>query len=239
MEFTFDVRQLPQSCMLAIENPDDYAITVNGQLVKNVMGYWIDEDIKTISITDCLITGANIVKLAFDYGVDMEIEDLYLVGDFGTSLIDQNKAIEPGNVTIVSRPNKLMLGSWVGQGLDFYSAAVRYRIPLTHLIRGQRMRVTLTDAACTAAAIHVGTKTFVLPWAPFTADITNALHNNIKEIVVEVIGGRKNILGPLHTPFQQWTGPENFSPDHEQWSREYHLNNHGLMRSVLLETWSE
>ncbi|OHB55769.1 MAG: hypothetical protein A2Y07_10600 [Planctomycetes bacterium GWF2_50_10] len=238
MEFPFHVTDVPGECLLAIENPQDYLIRVNGQVVKQVTGSWVDEEIKTLDIRGYLKVGDNQIQLTLDYRADIEIEDLYLVGNFGTAAIESGRPVAPGNVTLVPLPTKLALGSWVGQGLDFYTAGVRYTIPISHLDRGRHICVNLPDAACTAAAIHVGKQKFVLPWAPFTADITSAMAENAKEIVVEIIGGRKNILGPLHVPYCQWTGPECFSPNHEQWSREYQLNNHGLMRPVLLETWS-
>lgn len=51
-----------------------------------------------------------------------------------------------------------------------------------------------------------------------------------------MIGGRKNILGPLHVPHEQWTGPAQFSIQHPRWRREYILNDHDLTRPVVLET---
>ena len=53
--------------------------------------------------------------------------------------------------------------------------------------------------------------------------------------MVEVIGGRKNILGPLHTPWGPGTGPHSFSPDHPEWTLEYHLTEHGLMQAPVVE----
>jgi len=51
-----------------------------------------------------------------------------------------------------------------------------------------------------------------------------------------VIGGRHNILGPLHTPWEAWTGPGEFSPSNPRWRFEYYLNDHGLMGPVVVET---
>ena len=55
-------------------------------------------------------------------------------------------------------------------------------------------------------------------------------------MTLEVIGGRKTILGPLHTPWERGTGPGHFSPDHRQWRDEYYLTDHGLMGAVVVET---
>ena len=84
--------------------------------------------------------------------------------------------------------------------------------------------------------MHVGQATFVLPGPPFETDITDALAGGDNLLVVEVIGGRKNILGPLHTPWISWTGPGEFDPDNPKWSRDYLLTDHGLMAPVVVET---
>jgi hypothetical protein len=83
--------------------------------------------------------------------------------------------------------------------------------------------------------VHVGRKRFVLPWAPFEADITDALKKGTNEVVVEVVGGRKNILGPLHVPWLPWTGPGEFEPDNPKWTLQYQLTDHGLTAPVLVE----
>ncbi|KKL80742.1 hypothetical protein LCGC14_2001750, partial [marine sediment metagenome] len=104
--------------------------------------------------------------------------------------------------------------------------------------RGRRVRLSLPAVRCTCAAVHVGEETFVLPWPPMAADITDALLKGdrpCERIVVEVIGGRKNILGPLHTPWQAWTGPELFNPHHADWTDEYVLNDHGLTAAPVFE----
>jgi len=120
---------------------------------------------------------------------------------------------------------------------------VKYRVRVDESIRagvsaGRRVRVTLPAVRCTCAAVHVGEQTFVLPWPPLSADVTDALLKGgarCDEIFVEVIGGRKNILGPLHVPWLPWTGPGEFDPHHEQWTDEYLLNDHGLMAAPVFE----
>ncbi|HUT60473.1 MAG TPA: glycosyl hydrolase [Phycisphaerae bacterium] len=235
MRRAFHVTDLPGRCRLALEQPEDFRITVNGKPAGRPDGWWVDEDIKTIDITDLLVAGDNEIVADFDYRPDMELEDMYLVGDFGVARRGDGPA-EPGGYTLVAPPARLHLGSWVGQGLDFYGAAVRYKLNVAKPPAGKRMRIVLPEAACTAAAVHVGGRTFVMPWAPFRADITDAMTEGANEVVVEVIGGRKNILGPLHTPWGRGTGPGQFDPENKQWTRQYHLVDHGLMSAVLAQT---
>jgi hypothetical protein len=234
MRFPFHVTTMPGECRLAIERPQDYGIRVNGGRVSQECGYWVDEDIRTLDITEHLLPGGNEVALTFDYRPDMELEDLYLVGDLGTTTLHDGPRA-PGNLTLIAAPGELEWGSWVGQGLDFYGAAVRYKLTMEGPGDGQHVRLVLPDVACTMAAIHANGQTFVLPWAPLEADITKALRAGKNEVVVEVVGGRKNILGPLHTPWGPGTGPHSFSPDHPEWTREYQLTDHGLMAPPIVQ----
>jgi hypothetical protein len=70
------------------------------------------------------------------------------------------------------------------------------------------------------------------------ADITDALNDGDNTVDIEVIGGRKNILGPLHVPWGQWTGPGQFDPGHRAWTDEYLLNPHGLLQAPVVEVRS-
>jgi len=236
MLYSFHVTDMPPSCWLVVERPEDYRITINGKPAPPVTGYWVDEDLRKIDITGRLQTGENEICLHFDYRPDMELEDMYVLGDFAVTTRNPHKPPAPGNMTVIAPVKQLNLGSWVSQGLDFYSGSVNYKVMIDKPVSGCRIRIRLAGLSCTAAAIHVGDRTFVLPWPPFEVDITEALKRHTNEVLVEVIGGRKNILGPLHVPSQPRTGPETFSPDHPKWTRKYILNDHGLFRPIIVET---
>ncbi|MFB3893497.1 MAG: glycosyl hydrolase [Phycisphaerae bacterium] len=241
---TFHVTDLPKRCALAIESPQDFQITINGKPAGKAEGFWVDDDIRTIDITSLLQSGQNEVMLTFDYRPDMELEDLYLVGEFGVTrgalspVTEGKDSVVRGHegISLVAPPRQLAIGSWVGQGLDFYGGAVKYHVKVSSPPAGKRVRISLPGVACTCAVIHAGGKSFALPWPPFAADITDALESGVNDVTIEVIGGRKNILGPLHVPWEGWTGPGQFNPDNEKWRREYLLVDHGLMQPVVVET---
>jgi len=233
LRFGFHVTDLPRTCRLGVERPEDFAITVNGKDAGEADGFWVDEDIRTIDIADLLIEGDNEVLLTMDYRPDMELEDLYLVGEFGTALREGN-APAPGSMTLTAAPSRLELGSWVGQGLDFYGGCVRYRMTVRKSL-GRRVRIRLPGVSATAVVVHAGSEKLVLPWAPMEVELTDALTDGDNAVTVEVIGGRKNILGPMHVPWQSWTGPGHFDPNNTDWTRHYQLVDHGLTEAVIIE----
>jgi len=235
LRWEVQVGTVPSGCKLAVESARDYAITVNGRTPPVPDGWWVDEDIETIDIGHLLIEGSNEIALSFEYRADMELENLYLVGDFGVARRDAARCWEPANVTLVAAPKQLALGSWVERGLPFYGGAVRYRINVTRPVGG-RVRIRLPEVRCTAAVVHAGGREFVLPWPPFEADVTDALRDGDNKVLIEVVGGRKNILGPLHAPWASWTGPEQFNPNNPAWTHEYQLTDHGLFEPPLVVT---
>jgi len=236
----FHVTDVPAACKLAIERSEDFDILVNGQPTGTPDGWWVDEDIRTIEVSSHLRQGDNEVLLRCTYRPDMELEDLYLVGEFGVAF--RGPARRPGAATLVAPPQRLDLGDWVDQGLPFYGGAVRYRLGVKRPRRGRRLRLRLPQVRATAVAVHVGgaeahqaARTFVLPWPPFEADLTDALGEGQTDVAVEVVGGRRNILGPLHTPWGHWTGPGHFDPDAKDWTDDYLLTAHGLLAAPVLE----
>ncbi len=235
LKWSFHVTDVPSKCVLALENPEDYTVTVNGKPLGEPDGWWVDEDIETVDVTDLIQAGDNDILLDFNYRPNMEIEDMYLLGEFGVATRDDGPQA-PGAMTLVAPLERLELGSWVGQGLDFYTAGVRYRLTVKSPGDGKRMRIALPGVKCTCAVIHVNGESFALPWAPFAADVTDALKDGENQVIVEVIGGRHNTFGPLHTPWRGWTGPGEFDPGNGNWRFDYYLNDHGLTAPVVVET---
>jgi hypothetical protein len=233
LKFGFHVTDLPAQCKLALERPEDFTITVNGRPAGKPDGFWVDEDIRTVDITGLLVAGGNEVLLTMDYRPDMELEDLYLVGEFGVRL-HQGEVPAPGAMTIVAPPTRLVLGSWIGQGLTFYGGAVLYRM-VVRKSPGRRIRLRLPGVQATAVVVRAGDKAMVLPWAPMEVELTDALADGDNAVTLEVIGGRKNILGPMHVPWQKWTGPGQFDPNNKDWTHHYQLVDHGLTEAVIVE----
>jgi len=228
----FHVSDIPSRCFLALEQVENFSITLNGKgIAGTACGSWVDEDIHTVDITAGVIKGENVLLFDLDYRADMQLEDMYLVGDFGVRKILAANERKADNYTLTGPVRALNLGSWAGQGLDFYGGSVKYRIHVEAPEEG-RLQVELPNVACTAAVLWVGGRRFVLPWAPFSADITDALKEGENEVIVEIIGGRKNILGPLHTPWTSGTHPGKFYPTDKDWTDNYLLTDHGLMSPV-------
>jgi len=81
----------------------------------------------------------------------------------------------------------------------------------------------------------VNGKTFAMPWAPFEADVTEALRPGVNEVAVEVIAGAKTSWGPC-TCRGRPGRVRTVRPDHPKWTPDYLLVDHGLTVGVVVET---
>jgi hypothetical protein len=242
MAFAFHVSTLPGRCLLGIETPGQFAVTVNDAAAGPENGYWLDESIRTLDIGARLVEGMNRVVLSTPYRTGLVIEPLYLVGAFGVRRLDTQQEWTSSNRTLTAAPVTLTVGDWIEQALPFYTGRVRYRLSSTAVDAaldrrppGSRVWLTLPGLRATAALLEVNGKRLELPWPPFSAEITDALRPEGNALVVDLAGGRRNTLGPLHTPWQRATTPEHFSPSHPDWTDGYQLTRHGLTVPPVLE----
>ena len=172
LRFTFFMDSIPEGAVdLCLETPDQFRVKLNGHPLKLDAGTtWIDIAFKRFGLPkEYLKTGENILEQEMDFMEDLNLEALYLLGNFGVSLNGHVK-------TITSLPGKLQVGDITTQGLPFYSGSIRYELPLTQnvskaAIAGNKP-VSLHLPAFEAACAKVGAKGEIIAWHPFRVDVT-------------------------------------------------------------------
>ncbi len=139
-------------------------------------------------------------------------------------------------------PRALRPGDWTAQGLPFYSGSVGYRVKVAPVLgAGERLFVEVPDYRGAAVRVWVnGRPAGVIGWQPNEVDITDSLPEpGIEvELMIEVIGHRRNSHGPLHCAQQwpMWTGPDTFVTQGSAWTDAYTLVPCGLMQAPVLVT---
>jgi hypothetical protein len=78
--YAFHVTQPPGKCLLVLERPDKFEIFCNGRRAHGAGGWWVDEDLKTVDVTDLLVRGDNNLALRCELTEDTALENLYLAG---------------------------------------------------------------------------------------------------------------------------------------------------------------
>lgn len=227
--FAFDVEAIPaEPVQLALEEPQNYTITLNGKPVANApKGWWVDPAIQTIDLAPgLLVQGVNKLELTADFRQDMNLEAAYLLGKFGVKLDGTKK-------TLSTLPEQLAVGDLSSQGLPFYSGAVTYRVPLGDKPQsGQHvfLETPKFEAACIKAA-----KDKIIPWPPYECEVTAEAQAG-GELEVQAVLTRRNTFGPLHqVPVRVGGyGPGNWTTGGKGWSQDYQLYPAGLLEPPVI-----
>ncbi|MCX6986155.1 MAG: hypothetical protein NT118_15610 [Lentisphaerae bacterium] len=131
-----------------------------------------------------------------------------------------------------AKPSTLNTGDWCEQGFPCYSGSIRYSIGI-EINPAPRKRSVLEIPAWKAALVKVhvnGKKAGNIAWKPYGIDITDFVVKGRNEIEIEIVGTRRNLLGPLHLneKYPNWTGPWQFKQP-ENWTGEYVRFHYGLL----------
>ena len=197
-------------CHLALERASDFVVHLNGRRLRAGKGWWVDPSLPLVRIpAGAIIKGENVLTLDMaNYDVlHPGLEACYLLGDFG---------VASDGAALLPAPRTLRLGDWCPQGLPNYAGNVTYRIPVPKAVkaaaaRGGRVIVRTSEFAGTAVEFAVsGTPGVFRGWAPYEADLTDALASaSDAELLVTVYGHRRNAFGPLYFDGTDpmWIGP--------------------------------
>ncbi len=220
----------PASAALVMEWHPKMRVTLNGTVVDftNATAHW-ERNFRSVPVAGSIRTGENQIEVAFPYNHRAEIEPVYITGDFAVRLDGQDPVL-------AAEAPKLEAGSWVGQGLPFYSGEITCTMPFEQPAGHVRLR--LRDPRGTLFRFRVnGQDAGKILWAPYELDLTPFLQPGTNRLDVTVVGSRQNTFGPLHDRESDGEGAvaspfhyESESSLREQWS----LHDYGLMGGAEL-----
>lgn len=203
LTFKFNVEYLcPVTLMM--ETPELFTVKINGTPITNVLDQmYIDPCFKLLPIEkDLLVSGENVITLEGIFNDSMDLEAIYLLGNFG---VTANGVIS----TIVKLPNKLRIGDITTQGLPFYSGSIDYLLPPVNVEGKSRVFINLPKFEGALATVHGRGKEATVAFAPYTADITDLAGD---DLYLRLHLTRRNTFGPMHmNPVRQFNyGPDTF-----------------------------
>ena len=237
LRFEFDVETVPTSPVdLVLEMPDCFEIQCNGRAVEipRETAWIIDPCLRRIPLpAGAIQPGTNRIELATAFTPEIDLEAIYLAGDFGVSLGCQRPAL-------VALPATLQPCDVVSQGLPFYSGTISYAIPLPGPTdSGTMLRLeTGVFGGALAKVRFEGLPDSAVPiaWAPYHADL--ACPAGATSVWCDVVLTRINTFGPLHmTPKEQnGIGPDSFRTRGDNFTRTPQLWPAGLLKPPGIKT---
>ena len=246
LKYNFNVKVVPKKAFLVVEIPERFDILVNGKPVKHDgKDWWVDKEFKRINISGLVKSGINEVELICAYREDIELESIYITGDFGV--------YGPGkNFYIGSEPKALKSGDWGRQGYSFYGGEMLYEQKVNFKKEpGEKILLKTEDINAVLVEVFVnGSSAGLLSWRPYELDITKFVKNGQNRIGLKVIASLRNLLGPHHVEVDQkalegkknitadmlGAGPGSFSNEKE-WTDSYKFVKYGVLAKVSIVTY--
>ncbi len=215
---------------LVVETPEIFDIVVNGNNVeKKVTGFYHDTSFKVIDIQRFVKEGRNEISLTCDFeqseqtyenckkslkfeseknklSYDMEIEAIYVKGDFAVRTNDAFKSVERrgivtnGRFYITEAPKTVKVGSLAQQGYPFFAGSVTFKKTVTLTADEIKNRSVKFQKLCsTVTKVKVnGVDLGKIMWHPYEIDVSSALKEGENVIEITVTGNLRNLLGPFH-----------------------------------------
>ena len=228
-EFTAKAEYVPEKLMLACETPEIFDITVNGKPVdKTDRGYFRDAAFRLLDISGLFKVGENKITLKTHFvqspevyenmqkakvfeseknklTYDMEIETLYLVGDFGVRLQGEFEKIPndayrfDGECVIEAPADKIQLHRIDLRGFPFFSG--KMTVKKTVVSDGGDTVIRFDKRGVNAIHIKInGADVKTLIYTPFELDVTKYQKQGENEVELTFVNNLRNLLGPHHHP---------------------------------------
>jgi len=191
-EYPFHIGEMPGGAvMAAVELPDKFRVYVNGSETRPTGGHYKDRAFALYDIKSRLHEGENVLRIeTCEYGVLINLESVYIVGDFRLTKRNGGFSISP--------PLPLLTGNIVEQGYPYYSGRIEYRAEAeidedydeAYLTFGKFMGVTAT-IKLNGDIIHKS------GWPPCRADLTGRMAKGKNTFAIEIANSLQNLLGPF------------------------------------------
>jgi hypothetical protein len=182
------------SLKAVVERPYLWTVVLNGKEIKSEAGkWWLDRNFGIFNIGKLIKAGENTITVKTSpMKIHAEVEPVYIIGDFSVEPVSKG--------FIIKAPiSKYSAGSWLTQGLSFYSWGMSYSKEYTIGKPAGKYEVALGEWKGTVAEVTVnGQAAGMIGFPPYRADISGFIKQGVNKIDIRIIGSLKNLLGPHH-----------------------------------------
>ncbi len=225
--FKAQIEHISDKLCLACETPEIFEIRVNGETVdKTDMGYFRDSAFRMMDIRRYARIGENDIELSVRFEqsaevyenikkaavfeseknklvYDMEIEPIYLVGDFAVNCcgeftdVGRDAYYTEGDFVIAEAKDNASLSSLEKNGYPFFSGKLVFKRKF--LLDKTDYKLVFNRKGINVIKLTVnGRHVRTLLWAPYEVDISGCLVIGENEIEIEILNNLRNLMGPHH-----------------------------------------
>jgi len=226
LRYSFESRVRIDDAVLALENADTCAVTLNGAPSKPIDGRYVDQCIGKHALPPVL-PGRNVLEIRMPYGRATNPEAVYVLGDFGVE-------VRGIYCTLTERPGTVVFGDLTRQGFPFYGGNLVYRMEAALDPGRYELAVTAYRAQTLRVSVD-GADRGPLVYAPYRVAFEIAEPGR-HIIEIKAFGSRVNTFGQLHHVCSEgvWWGPGSWRTEDSEWTYEYHFRPQGILKSPEL-----
>lgn len=213
-----------------LENPERWQVSVNGLAlsVDHDDGWFVDPCFRKIPLPrGVLREGENVISLSARFGENLDLEAIYLLGDFGVFFA------KAGIPALKKLPVVLGIGDVCRQGLPFYTGRIRYEVALPAGKTGtRRFRLPAFGGAVAGISAPEQNEPQILGFPPYEAE----LPERTTSLACEIVLTRRNLFGPLHWNVgnKNFVTPDSFRSTGKAYSIPALLEPSGLLAPPLI-----
>ncbi|MCI9143862.1 MAG: hypothetical protein HFH87_14820, partial [Lachnospiraceae bacterium] len=226
-EYKVRINYIPRVLYLVCETPEIFEIQVNGEKIeKTDCGYFADKAFRKLDITRYVKYGENEITVSVDFrqsdavyeGIlksrifeseknkltfDMEIEQIYLLGDFSVDTIGSYEELErdacrfSGDFVIEKPRTAISLEKIQRQGFPFFAGEITVKKTFSAGDTNLMLDFVKTGINCIKAKIN-GSELPQFMWEPYTVDVSGLVREGENEIELTLVNNLRNMQGPLH-----------------------------------------
>lgn len=237
LEYSFVVAdEGVQDIQLIAEELQRFDVICNGEKIYT-RGEILSEDafflecaMKRVNISnDYIRLGENQLILQIPYEQDMELEDMYLLGEFA---VNQKREI-------IKEEKILQLGDWCLQGYPHYVGGMTYHFSLEIPEKQEEgAYLYLQEWKAAVAEIYVNQQ-FVktIGWkGQDGVDISSYLKTGNNQIDIKLTASPRNLFGPFHQKYEAGirSSFKDFRTEGKEYTKEYLVEPQGLMKPVII-----
>lgn len=209
---------------LALENARRSRVTLNGADAGDVEGWYVDKCIGVRPLPP-VRAGENVLEVAVPYGKTVDVEAMYLLGDFGVN-------VKGCQASLTAPVRELAFGDITRQGLPFYGGNLTYHVQDSFEKGEYEITISKYRAHLIKVAVD-GKEVGSVVFAPYRLRFSIA-EAGLHRIDITLFGSRINTMGQLHNANEKtiWWGPDSWRTLDEKWAYEYQLWPQGILKSV-------
>lgn len=221
LRFFLDLRAPVTGAHLALEESAHAVVALDGEpLPTRPDGWYVDHAIHTVPLPP-MDRGMHALTVTYDYGRPLNVENLFLLGDFGVTVIG-------ATAHVTELPRRIAYGDITRQSLPFYGGNLTYEIPVQAGENGLKLRIPQYRGAVVDVALD-GEFAGKIAYAPYELELPCAPGEH--RLRITVYGNRVNTFNALHNcnDAETWYGPDSWRSTGDEWSYEYRLKPCGLL----------